>query len=384
MAPCQPRLQWADMAPLLTIGTPGTIVPPYANVLKNARRSEESGAETIWFPDHLMGFWPQSIWTPDITPLAAQGNPHVHLDPFVTMAAAATATSRVKLGVAVTQPLSRHPAHLAQTFLSLSHLSGGRAILGLGSGEAENLSPYGSPTGRGVSRMEEALHIIRLLWGSTEPVSLDGEFWPLRDAVLGLPVTTEAPAPPIWLAALGPRMLRFTGKYADGWLPLKMPAADYADKLGLVHQAAPAAGGSRKNIVPGAWAFTVIAENEGDVERLISAPLIKAVCLMFSASSFQRHGLEHPLGTGKEGFRDYIPTRLSREEALAAIGRVPLEVVRDHLLVGTAEQIAAELTDLAEAGLRHAVLWNITFLADASKVRSSFGLLEEITAAVSR
>ncbi|HEX6512264.1 MAG TPA: LLM class flavin-dependent oxidoreductase, partial [Chloroflexota bacterium] len=200
----------------LTIGLPGTIVPPFNSISTNAQRSQAAGAEAIWFPDHLMGFWPQSLWTTDVTPLARlQGSPHVFFDPFVAMAAAGAATSRLKLGTAVTQPLSRHPAHLAQAFLTLSHQTGGRAILGLGAGEAENLAPYGVGVERAAARVAEALHVIRLLWGSPEPVSFDGQFWRLRDAVLGLKATPEASLPPIWLAAHGPRMLRLTGTAAD-------------------------------------------------------------------------------------------------------------------------------------------------------------------------
>ena len=68
-----------------------------------AQRSEAAGAEAIWFPDHLMGFWPQSLWTPDVTPLAeVQPSPHVFFDPFVAMASAGAATSRVRLATPAT------------------------------------------------------------------------------------------------------------------------------------------------------------------------------------------------------------------------------------------------------------------------------------------
>jgi phthiodiolone/phenolphthiodiolone dimycocerosates ketoreductase len=99
---------------------------------------------------------------------------------------------------------------------------------------------------------------------------------------------------------------------------------------------------------------------------------------MFGAESFARHGAEHPLGSSVSGFLDYIPTRLSRAEALAAVDRVPAEVVRDHLFAGTPDQLLDQLRALEAAGMRHAVLWNITFLADASLAASSFRLLEEL------
>jgi len=362
----------------LTFGLPGTIVPPFASVARNAQRSEAAGAEAIWFPDHLMGFWPQSLWTPDVTPLAAlQASPHVFFDPFVAMASAGEATSHLRLGTAVTQPLSRHPAHLAQSFLTLSHLTGGRAILGLGAGEAENLAPYGVGVERAAARVEEAVEIIRLLWSSGEPVSFAGSFWDLRDAVLGLQPTSEAPPPPIWLAAHGPRMLRLTGRAADGWLPIKMPPAAYAAALAKVRHAAAEAGRSTDDVLPAAWGFTVVHEDEREVARILDHPLVKGVCLMFGAQSFHRHGVEHPLGD-RGGFHEYIPTRLSRADALAAVARIPGEVVRDHLFAGTPDQLVFELRALEAVGLRHAVLWNITFLADPALAGPSFRLLDEV------
>lgn len=347
----------------LTIGLPGTIVPPFDSIAKNARQSEAAGATAIWFPDHLMGFWPQSLWTPDISPLARlQPSPHAFFDPFVAMAAAGGATEKLQLGTAVTQPLSRHPAHLAQTLLTLSHQTGGRAILGLGTGEAENLEPYGVPFDRAAARVTEAIEIIRLLWGSEEPVRFDGDFWQLRDAVLGLAGTPNAALPPIWLAAHGPRMLRVTAAQADGWLPIKMPPARYREGLARVREAAVVAGREPNTVIPAVWGFTVIHDSADEVERLLEHPLIKSVCLMFQEG----------------GFRDYIPTRLSREEALEAIRRVPPDLVRAHLFAGTPDQILAELRALEAAGLKHAVLWNITFLADASLASLSFRLIENV------
>jgi phthiodiolone/phenolphthiodiolone dimycocerosates ketoreductase len=351
----------------LTIGLPGTIVPPFEAIAGNARRSEAAGASAIWFPDHLMGFWPQSLWTPDVTPLAAfQPNPHAFFDPFVAMAAAAPATSTALLGTAVTQPLSRHPAHLAQALLTLSHQTHGRAVLGLGTGEAENLTPYGVSFERAAGRVAEALAIIRLLWRAAEPVSFDGDHWQLRDAVLGLGAAPGAPLPPVWLAAHRPRMLRLTGAEADGWLPIKMAPARYAQALAIVRGTASAAGRDPEAVTPAAWGFTVVDERQDVVDRLLEHPLIRGVCLMFQDN----------------GFRDYIPSRWSREDTLAAIGRIPPELVHEHLFAGTPDGIVAQLRDLGAAGMRHAVLWNITFLADPALAASSFSLLAKVIAAV--
>src|SRR6201997_1520215 len=99
---------------------------------------------SIWLPDHVVSFWPDSLWTPAFTALAdASPPPHRHLDGRAVAAAAAVLTERVPLVTAVVDTVRRHPCMLAQTALTIDHLAKGRFVLGLGSGESENTLPYG-------------------------------------------------------------------------------------------------------------------------------------------------------------------------------------------------------------------------------------------------
>src|SRR6202020_2363235 len=140
---------------------------------------------SIWLPDHMVSFWPDSIWTPEFTDLAtASPSPHRHLDGLSVAAAAAVLTERVPLVSAVVDTVRRHPSLLAQTALTIDHLAKGRFILGLGSGESENTLPYGFDFARPVSRFEESLNVIRLLWESDGPVDFDGQFYRLQHARL--------------------------------------------------------------------------------------------------------------------------------------------------------------------------------------------------------
>ena len=159
------------------------------------------------------------MWGPGLTPAAELvPSPDAFFDPFVMMGMMATRYRGVRIGTGVTEPFRRHPATLAQAFVTLDHMTKGRAILGIGNGERENTEPYGMPFVKRVGRLEEALQIIRLLWGSGgEPVSFDGKFWKLEDALFATPLY-EGKAPPIWVASHAPRMLGLTGRYADGWI----------------------------------------------------------------------------------------------------------------------------------------------------------------------
>ena len=116
----------------------------------------------------------------------------------------------------------RPPAVLAQAVASLDILSDGRAELGLGAGSFWDAvvaagGPRRSP-GEAVEALEEAIAVIRGVWGTdgNRSVDLDGTYYRVKGMHAGpLPVHDIQ----IWLGALKPRMLRLTGRLADGWLP---------------------------------------------------------------------------------------------------------------------------------------------------------------------
>ncbi len=197
---------------------------------------------SIWLPDHMVSFWPDSIWTPEFTDLArVSPSPHRHLDGMAVAAAAAVLTDNVPIATSVVDTVRRHPASLAQSALTIDHLSKGRFILGVGSGESENIEPYGFDFDRPVSRFEEALRVIRLLWESDGPVDFDGRFYRLRHARLDTE-PYDGRFPPIWIGASGPRSLDIAGRYADGWWPAgAWTPQDYAEKLSQVRWRSPRA-----------------------------------------------------------------------------------------------------------------------------------------------
>jgi phthiodiolone/phenolphthiodiolone dimycocerosates ketoreductase len=365
----------------IEVGAAGTITPPVDALIKTAKRNEEKGYDAVWYPDHWMAWHPESIWQPDITPLAQfQSNPHVYLDPIACIAAAGSHTERIRFGTCVTETVRRHPALLANEWLTLDHVTKGRAILGVGSGEKENIEPYGLRYEKVVSRYEEALTIIRLLWENDEPIDFDGSFWTLRDAVNGMGPYQSGRFPPIWTGAHGPRMCAITGRLADGWLPSLKTPDEYAESLRIVRDAASKAGRDPDAITPGLWQYAVPASDHETAHRLLDTPLIRAYMLVLGSAAFERHGYEHPLGKGFEGIRDYIPTRVGREEALKASAQVPEEVLHENVPHGTPDDLAALARVYEAAGCKHIVLWNVTFLGDPSLVRESYHLMDDLLA----
>ncbi len=360
----------------ITVGAPGHVMPPLEVLQHTARRSEERGFDAIWWPDHLMGWHPQSAWTPAHAPLAAvMPNPHIYLDPTAAITAAAMVTERVKLGTSVTEPVRNHPAQLARTWLTLDHLTKGRAILGIGAGEGENITPYGIDFSKPATRLEDALRVIRLLWENDDPIDYDGPVFTLRDAVCGMGAY-EGRFPPIWVASHGPRLCRATGELADGWLPTFLPFDDYAARWDLVKKGAAGAGRHVDDITAGMWAYTVVAEDHEAAHRLLEHRMVKAFQIAQSHEFFEARGAKHPLGK-IYGFTEYVPARLSEDEAIRAIDGVPFEVVHDATLHGTPAEIAEKLGPYARIGLEHVALWNITFFAEVERTGPSYALLTE-------
>ena len=372
----------------MQVGTNGTLIPPIEALIRGAERADAGPFDSIWFPDHLMGWHPQAMWTPDVTGLAhVMPNPHMFLDTIAAMAVTAAHSERVLIGSSVTEPVRRHPAMLAQQFLTLDHFSRGRVILGIGAGERENIEPYGIGFDKPVGRFEEALRVIRLLWESDDPVSFDGDFWQLKDAVVGLGPyddgSGERRYPPIWSGAHGPRMLRIVGEQCDGWLPsYRAGASEWRTAWESVRASANAAGRNPDQITGGLYAIVVVDEDESEVERLLGEPMIAAWQLVAPSSSFEQLGHRHPMGENWNGFLDYVPSRLTRGEAEAAIAEVPVDVSRALTLCGTPDQIVEELRAFEAEGLSHVILWNVTYMADLTKLRSSYHLLSEIARAI--
>ncbi|MGW3289248.1 LLM class flavin-dependent oxidoreductase [Streptomyces sp. NPDC001002] len=134
----------------------------------------------------------------------------------------AARTERMLLGSGVIQVGTRTPVAVAQTAITLSNLSGGRFLLGLGASGPQVIEGlHGVPFARPLARMRETVEIVRrvldggkLSYAGTEfriPLP-DGDAVPMR-------LSTRAEhAVPVYLAALSPAMLRLTGEVADGWL----------------------------------------------------------------------------------------------------------------------------------------------------------------------
>lgn len=209
----------------LCVANSGTYSDPRATV-RIARAAETSGWDGLFLWDHLAFVW---------GPPAA--------DPWVTLAAVATATERIRIGTAVTPVPRRRPHVLAQTVATLDVLSGGRVVFGAGLGGVNSeFERFGEPAEPAIraEMLDEGLAVLRALW-SGEEVRHRGRHYTVDGVTLApLPVQERLP---IWIGGnAGPslrRAARWDGWIADSFGPrgLKLSPDDVARSLDVIRAA---------------------------------------------------------------------------------------------------------------------------------------------------
>jgi probable F420-dependent oxidoreductase len=158
--------------------------------------------------------------------LGADGilNAEIEEDPFPGLALAAARTERVAFGPAVAVAFARSPMVVAYQAYHLQRFSKGRFLLGLGSQIRPHIERrYSMPWSKPTARMKEfvsALHAIWHAWDTGEPLAFEGEFYTHTLMAPMMSPTRNTYGPPkVYLAAVGPQMLRVTGEVADGLFP---------------------------------------------------------------------------------------------------------------------------------------------------------------------
>ena len=294
------------------------------------------------------------------------------------MAIMANNTKKVKIGTAVTETFRHHPALLAHIIITLDHISKGRVILGIGAGEGENVKPYGIKWEKPVSRLEESIKIIKLLWNNDKKVDFDGKFWKLNDAVLSLKPYRKKKAPPIWVGAHGPKMLELTGKLGDGWLPFNLSPENYKESLEKIQTHAKNEGRNPDEITPSIVLSVITDENKEECDKMLESPLAKNSLLIASSEYFQRYGIAHPLGDDFNGLIDYIPTKYDKKTLLEAYEKIPTKMCQDYYLNGTPDEIIEKVEKYIKIGAKHIVFFEGASACDINKVQSSYICLKKV------
>ncbi|RCV51656.1 LLM class F420-dependent oxidoreductase [Marinitenerispora sediminis] len=276
----------------------------------------------------------------------------------------AARTERVLIGASILPVYTRTPTLIAQTAAGLDHLSGGRAVIGLGASGPQVIEGWhGVPYTRPLARTREVIEICRKVWAREEPLTHDGAVFTLplppdRGTGLGKPLKIinhpVRPRIPLYVAALGEKNVEMTAEIADGWLPILF----IPEKADQVWGAALAAGRTRRDPALGPLAVAaggMIAIGEGeDTRRLLDLARPQIALYVggmgapgrnFYNSLARRYGY----GEAAERIQElYLAGR--KEEAAAA---VPREMVELTNLVGPEGYVRERVEAFREAGVTH-------------------------------
>jgi F420-dependent oxidoreductase-like protein len=224
-----------------------------------AQHAEATGWDGVWLADHFL---------PDEDELIP-----VH-ECWITMAALARDVPRVRLGSLVTGNPYRHPAVLANMAATLDHLSGGRVVLGLGSGWQKNEhEAYGfeyGTAGYRLRKLDEACQVIKGLFNN-DYFDFDGEFYQLKNAPM-------EPKPrqdnlPLMIGGGGEKVtLRIAAKYADEW-NVCGDVDTLIHKMNVLDRHCENVGRDPKEVERSAVALLFLTDDEARIRKLKSTEL---------------------------------------------------------------------------------------------------------------
>jgi 5,10-methylenetetrahydromethanopterin reductase len=224
--------------------------------VRHARLAEELGFSSFWVPEDP--FWRGA---------------------FTVASAIATATSRIKVGLGVVNPYTRHPTLIAMELAALEELSRGRSILGVGAGLKDWIEGrLGIPYTRSTSAMREAVQIVRRMFRGDE-VTLDGRVFRIGGTRMSFkPPRAEVP---VHLGVMGPRNLELAGEIADGVL-LSVTTSPAYLKFAMEHirRGLKRAGRDEHGFTVGAYLIASISEDERAARDAVKPLLAMLISLM--------------------------------------------------------------------------------------------------------
>ena len=239
----------------------GVVLPLFSGdaerVLAFGRRAEDLGFDGAFAFDH---FFP---------PGASPDRPS--LEPFTMLAAVGATTSRMEIGTLVTRAQLRPAGLLAKMAVGLDQLTGGRMILGVGTGDPIDDPEHRAfgipPLGKRVRRVHlaETVSAVKALFRGE--VGKGGTYVPQIEGPL-LPGPSRPGGPPVWVGGLADDVVRIAGSIADGWNGWGLDPSAFRRKASILWQEAEAAGHGAE----ATWAgIVLLGRDETEVATLLEA-----------------------------------------------------------------------------------------------------------------
>ena len=289
-----------------------------ATTMKMAYAAETLGYDALWVADHLMLGRDQAI-----------------LEGWTVLSALAGSTQRARLGLIHQAHFFRNPALAAKMGATLDQISGGRFIYFIdGSfGRQEHLAyhlPWYDAVEERTCHVVDGLQITLALWQSDRPVSIQGQFYQVENAICA-PKPVQKPHPPVWFGEANPANLDACARYGQGWNTTPVTLAELQRRLQALAAACQTAGRS-------------VDELERSLEiQILIAPdreTLRARLQEMIARSTEPAELDPSLRAFLAGASDDLPI-----------------VLTDTWLVGTPDEVERQVRARVDLGVTHFMLW---------------------------
>lgn len=307
--------------------------------------------------DNLVAWMPAQLWR-EFSP-NAEIVPDIdsYYDPAFLLGLATARTSELGLAMNATNAIRNGPAEVLRLALSLANARPGRSFLGIGSGEAYTIKPFGYDRSKGLRRLEDHLKLYRLMLDSDGPVDYDGLEISFTKGYVG---AIRPHRPRIWTIGAGPKLVDLTTSYADGITsvaPYAFPTPErFAEFVGNVRNEL-----ERKNRDPDDFGFglefgVLLSDDTTLLEQIFSHPLIKLFCAIygrFGQATWAQEGLTSVMPPNWKYALHWEPNSLTREQLFDIIDRVTPEMVARTFgdYAGSIDHVSSTIDRYYEAGM---------------------------------
>ncbi len=300
-----------------------------------------------------MGY--DSAWIMDHTNVP-QWSSGIINDAWIFLAAASQVTKNIELGTCVTDAVRRHPSTVALQTITLDRLSHGRAILGIGAGEAQNINDFGIPWDKPVSRFEEQLQVISLLFQSSPEhrVNFEGKFYKLNNACLQTK-SIRKPRPPIFLAAGAPRTLELTARFGDGWIPIAYTPELYEYHAKIITDKAKEFGRDPDKIELGLDMDVYLTQDTEEAWLKLKNPVKVS---LYKPELLKIHNVPQRSDFDfRKYFTEYTMSKPELMEKMKEAAQdIPDKVARSAIGVGKPDDVISVIERFIKAGVKHFII----------------------------
>jgi alkanesulfonate monooxygenase SsuD/methylene tetrahydromethanopterin reductase-like flavin-dependent oxidoreductase (luciferase family) len=298
--------------------TPNYVQLDPLTTFRLGQHADELGYDSLWVADHLM-----------------LGRDDAIMEGWTTLAALAGATQHARLGMIHQGHFFRNPALAAKMTSTLDHISQGRFIyfIDAGYGQREHLAyglHYPATMEERMDEVVDGLQLTLALWGADKPITHEGKFFHVKDAV-NMPLPVQKPHPPVWFGEAHAPVLAACARYGDGWNTVPVGYDEVKRRLALLAEACAAEGRS-------------VEELERSLEtQILIAPDVAGV----RATLQKMIDLDPTGGKMPEGLDEFLS---------GATDELP-QSVKKSWIIGTPDEVAAQLQSYLDLGITHFLFW---------------------------